>query len=219
MQIITMEEAKHQAVKEAQQRLGQDLHDSLSSSVASVKHQLEVLSLDTDNLDLKHKLTSLQAVVTDVYEATRNKSHEWFNAPGGQQEQSFEQAIKLVTDSALPDGRYIKDIHIDNDALLRVGVDIRIALLRVIQEAITNIIKHAKARKVGILIYEEVNRLIVAVCDDGKGLEDKKSSNGKSSMGLQSIRRRVQHLNGETIIRSGTIGTEIIVSIPLAILE
>lgn len=215
MQIITMEEAKHQAVKEAQQRLGQDLHDSLSSSVASVKHQLEVLSLDTDNLDLKHKLTSLQAVVTDVYEATRNKSHEWFNAPGGQQEQSFGQAIKSVTDSALPDGRYIKDIHIDNDALLRVGVDIRIALLRVIQD----IIKHAKARKVGILIYEEVNRLIVAVCDDGKGLEDKKSSNGKSSMGLQSIRRRVQHLNGETIIRSGTIGTEIIVSIPLAILE
>jgi len=215
IQIIAMEEAKHQAVREEQQRLGQDLHDSLSSSVASVKHQLEALSLDTDNLNLRNKLTALQAVVTDIYEATRSKSHELFHFNGKQQERSFEQAIKQLTDSALPDSRYTKDIHIDNDSLLHVDVDTRIALLRIIQEAITNVIKHARAKKVSILIYEEMKSLIAVVSDDGKGLGDKKPGSGKSSMGLQSIYRRVQHLNGETNIRSDTNGTEIIISVPL----
>ena len=77
-------------------------------------------------------------------------------------------------------------------------MDTRIALLRIIQEAITNIIKHAKAKNVGILIYEEDDTLLLTINDDGVGLDEKKSSNGNSTMGLQSIRRRVQSLHGET---------------------
>ena len=154
MQIIAMEEIKHEAVRKEQQRLGQDLHDGLSSSIASIKHQLEVLSLDTEDSRLKNKLGMLQAQVVNAYEAARNKSHQWFNAAEEQQEQPFEQRVKLLTDSALPDSRYNKDIHIDDSSLLQVSVDTRITLLRIIQEAITNIIKHAKATAVDILIYE-----------------------------------------------------------------
>ncbi len=215
MQIIAMEEAKHQAVREEQQRLGQDLHDGLSSSIAGVRHQLETLSMDTDDISLKNKLGTLQAEITAVYEAARNKSHEWFSAAEEQQEQSFEQRIKMLTENALPDVHYNKEIHIDDTSLLRVSADTRIALLRVIQEAVTNIIKHAKAKNVGILIYEEVDNLLLVINDDGKGLGEKILDNGKSTMGLQSIRRRVRYLNGETTIQSNTKGTELIVSIPL----
>ncbi|WP_196940006.1 sensor histidine kinase [Sphingobacterium pedocola] len=215
MQIIAIEEAKHQAVKEEQQRLGQDLHDGLSSSMAGIKHQVEILSMDTDDTHLKAKLAILQAEVTKAYTVARAKSHEWFNAAEGQQEQSFEQRIILLADSALPDSRYDKDIHIDDSSLLRVNADTRIALLRIIQEAITNIIKHAKAKSVGILLYEEMDKLILAIHDDGKGLGEQKSGNEKSAMGLQSILRRTQYLNGELKIQSDTNGTEIMVSIPL----
>jgi|GEM_PF-522541 len=219
LQIIAMEEVKHQAVREEQQRLGQDLHDSLSSSIASIRYQLETLSMDTDDIFLKNKLGTLQAEVTTVYDAARNKSHEWFSAAEEQEEQSFEQRIKLLTDSALPDSRYGKDIHIDDNSLLRVNADTRITLLRIIQEAITNIIKHAKAKNIGILIYEEMDNLLLVINDDGKGLSETKSDNGKSTMGLQSIRRRVQYLNGETSFQSNTKGTELIVSIPLDTLK
>jgi len=214
MQIIAMEEAKHQAVKEEQLRLGQDLHDGLSSSIASIKHQLELLSMDTDDASLKHKLGRLQTEVATAYETARTKSHEWFSA-AEQEEQSFEQQIKLLTDGALPDNRYQKDIQIDDHALLRVNADIRIALLRIIQEAITNIIKHAKAKHVGILIYEEMDSLVLIVSDDGKGLGEQKPDSGKSAMGLQSIRRRARYLNGKITIQSDAKGTEITISIPL----
>ncbi|GGH20753.1 hypothetical protein FAZ19_15515 [Sphingobacterium alkalisoli] len=215
MQIIAMEEAKHQAVKEEQQRLGQDLHDGLSSSMAGIKHQLEILSMDTHDTHLKAKLSMLQAEVTKAYTVARAKSHEWFNAAEGQQEQSFEQRITLLTDSALPGSRYNKEIQIDDSSLLHVSADTRIALLRIIQEAITNIIKHAKAKSVGILIYEEMDKLILVIHDDGKGIDEQKPGNEKSAMGLQSIRRRTQYLNGEIKIQSDTNGTEITISIPL----
>jgi len=215
IQIIAMEEAKHQAIKEEQQRLGQDLHDNLSSSLASVKHQLEILAMDTEDASLKHRVETLQLEVTRIYNTARSKSHEWFSTAGQREEESFEERIKLLTDSALPDSRYQKDIHIDNRSLLRVNPDTRISLLRIIQEAVTNIIKHAKAKTVGILIYEEMESLLMVISDDGKGLGETRWENGKTAMGLLSIQRRVELLNGKSDIRSGGNGTEITISVPL----
>lgn len=215
MQVIAMEEAKHQAVKDEQQRLGQDLHDGLSSSLAGINHQLEVLAMDTDDASLKHRLGMLKLEVTKAYETARSKSHEWFGAAQEQEEQSFEERIRLLTDSALPDSRYQKEIHIDDSSLTRVNADTRIALLRIIQEAITNIIKHAKATMVEILVYEEMERLFMIVKDDGKGLAKHARPDKQSAMGLQSIQRRAQLLNGELDARSDGNGTEIIVTIPV----
>lgn len=217
MQIISMEEARHEAVREEQRRLGQDLHDGLSSSIAAIRHQLETLSMDTEDITLKTKLSRLQLATANAYEAARRKSHEWFNAADGQQELSFEKQVRLLTDQSLPDSRYNKTIHIDDKSLVNVDTDTRIALLRIIQEAVTNIIKHARAKNVSILIYEEEDSLILTISDDGIGLGGKKSGSDKSTMGLESIRRRVQYLNGETNINSNAEGTEIMVSIPLVL--
>ncbi|MFD2034657.1 sensor histidine kinase [Belliella marina] len=214
IQIIALEEMKHEAVREEQRRLGQDLHDGLSSSIASIKHQLEVLSLDTEDPILKKKLAAMQSQITNAYEIARDKSHEWFNTDGGQQGQTFEQQIKLLIDSALPDSHYQKDIHIDEGALQHIPIDTRIALFRIIQEAITNIIKHAKANRVSILLYEEADSLMLAIKDNGTGLKNKKSALGSSSMGLKSIKRRVQYLNGKMEINFGSKGTELAISIP-----
>ena len=214
MQIIAMEETKHQAIRDEQQRLGQDLHDGLSSSIAAVRYQLETLIMDTQDAELKDKLSKLQNETVKAYEAARNKSHEWFSEGDEAQQLSFEKQIRLLTDKALPDNRYAKTIHVDSDSLINVSTDTRIALLRIIQESVTNIIKHAKAKKVEILLYEEDDTLILSIADDGSGF-DSKSNNKKSMLGLQSIKRRVQYLNGKEDIKSDKNGTIIKVFIPL----
>ncbi|MBL7711807.1 MAG: hypothetical protein JNL13_05060 [Chitinophagaceae bacterium] len=216
MQVIAMEEAKYQAVRDEQQRLGQDLHDGLSSSIAAIRYQLEQLSMDATDEALKSKLDQLQEETAKAYEATRSKSHEWFNAAEEQQELSFAKEISLLTDSALPGSRYYKTIHIDDHSLVKTSTDTRIALLRIIQEAVTNIIKHARAKKVEILLYEEAEHLILTISDDGIGL-GKQAAQKKSNLGLQSIRRRVEYLGGKINIDSEVKGTEITISIPLAL--
>ncbi|MFN0291904.1 sensor histidine kinase [Pedobacter helvus] len=216
LQVMAMEEAKYQAVREEQQRLGQDLHDGLSSSIAAIKHQLEVLIMDADSNELKSKLTKLQIETERAYMVARNKSHEWFIQADGQQEQSFEKQIKLLTEISLPDNRYTKTILIDDNSLAGVDMDTRISLLRIIQGAVTNIIKHAKAKCVNILVYEEENTLLLHISDDGIGLGRDVSGGLKSNIGLQSIFRRAELLNGRAQINSNDKGTEVIVSIPLA---
>ncbi|WP_257658854.1 sensor histidine kinase [Parapedobacter lycopersici] len=214
IQIIAMEEAKHQAVRDEQKRLGQDLHDGLSSSIAAIRNQLELLSMDTEDIVLRSKLGRLQSETANVYEVARRKSHKWFNE-ADEQEVSFEKQIRLLTDNALPDNRYNKTIHIDDNSLANVNTDTKIALFRIIQEAITNIIKHARAKNIDILVYQDEASLILTISDDGVGLDKKKFADKKTTIGLASIRRRVQYLNGKTNIHSSTEGTEIIVSIPL----
>lgn len=214
MQIIAMEEIKHEAISKEQQRLGQDLHDSLSSSIAGIKHQLETLSLDVEDPKLKKRFEILLSALSRSYAIARNKSHEWFYTNEGQHGDTFEQRIRYLTDAALPDSHYDISIHIDEHALIHASTDNRIGLLRIIQEAITNILKHAKAQKVEILIYEELTCLILTIKDNGKGMVSKKLTE-KSSLGLQSIKRRVHAMDGEIDIVSGAGGTELTISIPL----
>lgn len=215
MQIITIEETKYQAVREEQQRLGQDLHDGLSSTIAAVRYQLETLIMDTQDSYLKEKLNKLRNETITAYEAARNKSHEWFNVNDEEQQLSFEKKIRLLTDKALPDNVYQKNIYIDNTSISHVSTDTSIALLRIIQESITNIIKHAKAKNVDILLYKDEEELILNIIDDGIGFEGK-THNKKSMLGLQSIKSRVKIMNGKTEIKTSVKGTMIRIVIPVS---
>lgn len=214
MQVIEVEEAKYQAIKEEQIRMSQDLHDGLSSSIAAISHQFEILAMDINDPSLKNRLDMLQQSISEVYHSSRNKSHEWYLNATQQEELSFEKQVKVLTDSAFPENRYNKKIHIDDYALSDVSAAHRITLLRIIQEAITNIIKHAKAKTIEILIYREEEIIILSISDDGKGFIGKTTLN-KPTMGIQSMTRRVQYLGGTLNIRSGNHGTDITISIPV----
>lgn len=212
IQIMAVEEMKHEAVREEQQRLGQDLHDGLSSTIAGIKNHLEILSLDLEDSNQKNRLSILRQELTKAYESARNKSHEWYLAG---EAQDFEQQVISLVESALPGNTLQKHIQIDTGVMWRVNLDTRITLLRIIQEAIANIIKHAKAKNIDILLYEELGNLLLTIKDDGKGLDRDALTKNKSSLGMQSMQRRVQFLNGNFSIQSPDGGTEINVAIPL----
>ena len=96
----------------------------------------------------------------------------------------------------------------------RIENNMEITIFRIIQELITNVIKHANATNVFINISLFDNSLNVIVEDNGKGFE-KKILTSKNSMGLSSIKKRVKHLNGTLQIDSFiNRGTTIIIDIP-----
>lgn len=92
-------------------------------------------------------------------------------------------------------------------------------LYRVSQELITNIQKHAAARRVEIEITEKPNSVTLRCADDGRGLKSEANSTG---FGLKNMRHRVESVGGELMITSGwtdhkgtPVGTEFVCTVPL----
>jgi signal transduction histidine kinase len=82
-----------------------------------------------------------------------------------------------------------------------------------INQSVANILKHAKAHKVAILIYEELNGLVLKISDNGRGFDAQLQDKGRG-IGMLSIKARVAELKGNIKIVSGKNGTEITVVIP-----
>ena len=94
-----------------------------------------------------------------------------------------------------------------------------IACFRIVQEALTNVVRHAKARRVDIRLSSSGTRVEVAVCDDGRGF-DVDDAHGKArsgrSLGILGMRERAELLGGKLVVDSAPgRGTTVRASLPL----
>ncbi len=206
--IATIEEIKDQAMKTEHQKLGKELEDSLYSSLISIKDRLEATDKRMKNPELKQKLQQIIPQLDNTLLQIKSKDLNWQN----RSDVSFKNHIREIIECAFPDHHYDKDVKLEEHSLEHIQPDKRIELLRIIQEAITNIIKHASARKISMMMYEEKDNLILSIKDDGKGFEQKYSSN--KSIGLKSMLERIHKIKGKLNIISNQNGTELIISIP-----
>ena len=88
------------------------------------------------------------------------------------------------------------------------------AVFRVVQESVTNAVRHAGATRIGVQIEARPSELLVRVEDDGKGIEPERLDR---SFGLAGIRERVESLDGRLDVRSiPSIGTTILALFPIA---
>ncbi|WP_426702018.1 sensor histidine kinase [Rhodanobacter sp. Col0626] len=78
---------------------------------------------------------------------------------------------------------------------LHLGPARSLDLLRLLQEALTNVLKHSGARRVDILVACDPGRLQIQVCDDGRGFDPQ--THGATGAGLSSLRARCNRLGGE----------------------
>jgi signal transduction histidine kinase/FixJ family two-component response regulator len=88
-------------------------------------------------------------------------------------------------------------------------------IFRIIQESLTNILRHSGAKKAGIELTEDGGMLRLIIRDDGRGISEEQISS-PSSLGLIGLKERVSLMNGTlSIYSAGGTGTEITVSIPV----
>lgn len=96
----------------------------------------------------------------------------------------------------------------------RFSADIELALFRVAQEAITNVVKHAKATSIEVSLSREGDNLTLQVTDNGEGLPAEPY--GRGGLGLYGMRERVTALNGSFNISSAPgLGTTVTVCVPV----
>jgi signal transduction histidine kinase len=96
----------------------------------------------------------------------------------------------------------------------RIAQDVSIALFRVSQEALTNIVRHANAKNVELTLEGDSDNYRITIADDGLGIDPTKS-NGVMSHGMVGMRHRVDALHGQfTIAANRPRGTRVEVTVP-----
>jgi signal transduction histidine kinase len=107
-------------------------------------------------------------------------------------------------------------ISLDSNAVPgRLHADTAICLFRIAQEALRNVVRHAKASNVDVSLQSKDGGLVLAVRDDGKGF-DQSRADKRTSLGLASMRERISLLGGKLDIDSTRArGTAIVAWVPL----
>ncbi|WP_230383003.1 GAF domain-containing sensor histidine kinase [Paracoccus shanxieyensis] len=191
-----------QALEQERQRIGMDLHDQTLADLSRLMRDLtrpdapatpEVMArLDGCVSDLRRIIDTAVPSILEMF--------------------GFAHAVRVHLERATRDGTRIA-VHDDSDgAPDRLDPVARIALYRIVQEAINNAGRHARAARIDVRIAQ-TPRLRVTVADDGCGLPDDIRRSRKRG-GLSHMRTRAQLIGARLSVRSGRTGTSVSVSLP-----
>jgi len=178
------------------QRLSRELHDSLGQFLIGLKlkHESYVNKKEINSEEFR----GMGKLFDQTIEETRRISNNLM--PAALSEFGLLTAVRNICHS-------ISDITNIDLRFTSTGnskglkMEIEIYMFRIIQEALTNIIKHSEAEKAWLNIDFEKNRVLVMVRDNGKGF-DKYHAVSKESNGLTNIKDRVALLGGKLTINS-----------------
>ncbi|MEP5339516.1 MAG: sensor histidine kinase [Algibacter sp.] len=191
------------------QRIANDLHDDLGGLMATVKLHFNVLK-DKQTPELFDKTNSL---LDEAYNKIRGIAHA--KNSGVIAKQGLLIAVQNMADK-ISVANKIKVHVIDHGLENRLENSLELTLFRIIQELIANVIKHAEATETTIHLTNHKETLNLMIEDNGKGFNPKQITTKTSGMGIHSIDKRVEHLNGSMTIESEiNKGTSVIIDIPI----
>ncbi|MDO5970162.1 ATP-binding protein [Flavivirga aquimarina] len=191
-------------------RISEELHDGILNRLLGSRLGLEFLTMDNHNKEkYRFYIDEIQTIEKEI----RNLSHELKNTKLDA-DKDFVAVLKdyISNQSNLHAFQY--NLHLKGTiAWDDINDYIKVNLYRIIQEAIQNVIKHAKAKTITINFYLKSNNLYVDIADDGIGFGPNLKRNG---IGLLNIESRVSKLKGKlTIISKIKIGTILVIQVPL----
>ena len=192
------------------QRLARDIHDTLAQHFTSIIMHLSAA---------KHSnFETVQTQVQQAEEAAREGLDEIRRIVWDMQPEQIEKAslIEAVEELAArwSDANSVQVKMKVTGTPRSLTSSAETALLRISQEAMHNIHKHAQAKKVNITFSYMEDLFVMDIADDGLGFEPSKIKNG---FGMKTMRDRAEELSGTLTIESEQgIGTAIAVSIPIS---
>ena len=190
-------------------RLARELHDETGQALASILLGLRSLEQSIDDETARARVASVRELAVSTLHDVRRLAVEL--RPAALDDFGLDAAIERLADT------YRGGVETRVDLELRLGStrlppDVETTLYRIVQEALTNITKHAGATRVSILLSRSERSAILVVEDDGVGFDEATSSTG---LGLTGMRERVALVGGRLRVESGEAGTTIAVEIPL----
>ena len=181
------------AREEERRRLRRDLHDGLGPALAGLTLKLDTArNLLGDAPLLREMRDDVQATVADVRRLVEGLR------PVSLDELGLAEALRRLVDRAPPDGPAVHLVTEDADS---PAAAVEVAAYRIVQEALTNVLRHSGAHSCDVSVCGRNGSLVVSVADDGRGAADI----GGHGSGLETMRERAEELGGslELLPRTG----------------
>ncbi|MDR9366269.1 MAG: tetratricopeptide repeat protein [Balneolaceae bacterium] len=192
------------------EKIAEELHDTIGSSLATLKLYIESLDEVKGNGDY-HKLHQKAShLLEETYDDVRKIAHS--NSVGVLIKKGLVPAVKSMA-LKISEAQRI-DIQVIGTGLEdRLENSVEIGVFRTIQELLSNAVKHSGTSEVVVQITQHDDILNIIVEDDGLGFDP---NNTQWGMGYTTIQNRMDNLNGELTIDSSTgNGTTVILNVPV----
>ncbi len=194
--------------EQERQRIGSDLHDGIINSILLLRNTLNIIEFVSSS-DKNNCVTHAQSIAEDV----RRISHQLMPViieKGNRLETIIEDLCSnwkpIIAPIQLTIVSNVKHIN-----TAQLPPSYHLFLYRILQELISNIIKHSQATKTHVHLYEEYQHICLLVIDNGVGFDNALPI----GLGFKNIKKRVAYLNGYLNVMSDTQGTTVEIGLPL----
>ncbi|MEN7343948.1 MAG: histidine kinase, partial [Pseudomonadota bacterium] len=183
-------------------RIARNLHDLVGHHLTALTINLQIAERQTDGeaqKSIRQSRSLAKLLLSDVRDAVSTLRDE--------SELDFRRALELIVEN-VPQ----LNVHLEIDDALQIDdVDIADAVLRCIQESITNTLRHANATESWIQLWQEAGKLAFSVKDNGSAVGALREGNG-----LTGIRERISGVGGEVRFELGVNGFGLTGMVPLS---
>lgn len=191
-------------IEEERKAIVQNLHDECGGGLTALRFGLDDLEISKHKSSEKKKIDRLKKIIEKLGENLQKLSSDL--RPETLDHLGLIPALECYIKDL---GHRIPDFQINFQSTgfkKRLEPELEIVLYRIIQEGLTNVIKHAKAKHVDILLAFNHPQVVLSIKDDGDGFEEQENltlaGGKKRGIGLWSMRERVASVGGTIHIRS-----------------
>jgi two-component system, NarL family, sensor histidine kinase UhpB len=203
-----------EAIEKEKITISREIHDDFGQTLSALKLDIGWMRkrLHTDQKALAGKMDRMATTINESVQTVKRICSDL--RPAILDDFGPEYAIKWLINQFQERTSINCNLLIETDEN-SFGEGIATALFRIVQEALTNIHRHANATQVKILLKMESDKLILEISDNGLGIKESELL-GKKSFGIMGMRERVFSLNGDFLITGDPgKGTRLCASFPL----
>jgi two-component system, NarL family, sensor histidine kinase UhpB len=217
-QLQKMSEQVLAAQEDERKRIARELHDETAQALTTLLIRLKILEKARTDVEMRGQIDELRELTADTLEAVRKLAVEL--RPATLDDLGLLAALEAYTESyrsRMPVRVTFKAEGFE-DRDRRLPPQIELVLYRVVQEALTNVAKHANASTIRVELSRDVDEVIASVADDGDGfqVEDMMRSRERG-LGLFGMQERLALVRGQLDIDSAPgNGTRVNARVPLS---
>lgn len=204
-------QARDAGVQEERQRLAREIHDTIAQSLAGIVAQLRATHDDTDPAAVRRRVDRAAALAREALVEARRSMMDLVPAPLA--DRSLPEAVTALVDD-WASHHPVQAATVVTGEARPLHPEVEATLLRVVQEALANVARHAGASRVGVTLSYIDDEVVVDVRDDGAGFDPRRPVRA-SSFGLRGMRQRAERLAGVLDLESEPgAGTAVSVRLP-----